>query len=61
MDAVTKAFSRAVKRARAVYEAECVKEAKPPSIRWLVGIRLHDLTPPSKNIRAVEQVWKGCI
>lgn len=42
-DAVTTAFMRAVRRARAVYEAACVAEGKPPSGRWLVGIRLHDL------------------
>lgn len=42
-DAVTRAFSRAVGRARRVYEAACATEGKPPSARWLVGIRLHDL------------------
>lgn len=42
-DAVTTAFMRAVRRARAVYEAACVVEGKSPSARWLVGIRLHDL------------------
>ncbi|CBJ50988.1 site-specific integrase [Ralstonia solanacearum] len=42
-DAVTTAFMRAVRRARAVYEAACAAEGKPPSGRWLVGIRLHDL------------------
>ncbi|MFV8598551.1 site-specific integrase [Ralstonia pseudosolanacearum] len=42
-DAVTTAFMRAVRRARGVYEAACVAEGKPPSARWLVGIRLHDL------------------
>ncbi|MFV8668481.1 site-specific integrase, partial [Ralstonia pseudosolanacearum] len=42
-DAVTTAFMRAVRRARAVYEAACVVEGKPPSGRWLIGIRLHDL------------------
>ncbi|ATG19670.1 integrase [Ralstonia pickettii] len=42
-DAATTAFMRAVRRARAVYEAACMAEGKPPSGRWLVGIRLHDL------------------
>ncbi|AXW10431.1 site-specific integrase [Ralstonia pseudosolanacearum] len=42
-DAVTTAFMRAVRRARAAYEAACVAEGKSPSARWLVGIRLHDL------------------
>lgn len=42
-DAVTKAFSRAVKRARAAYEEDCSKNEKPTSVRWLVAIRLHDL------------------
>ncbi|ANH72289.1 phage integrase family protein [Ralstonia insidiosa] len=42
-DAVTTAFMRAVRRARRVYEAACLTEGKPPSARWLVGIRLHDL------------------
>ena len=42
-DAATTAFMRAVRRARAVYEAACLAEGKPPLPRWLVGIRLHDL------------------
>ncbi|CAJ0893484.1 Tyrosine recombinase XerC [Ralstonia sp. LMG 32965] len=42
-DAATTAFMRAVRRARRVYEAVCLTEGKPPSVRWLVGIRLHDL------------------
>ncbi|CAJ0787895.1 Tyrosine recombinase XerC [Ralstonia mannitolilytica] len=42
-DAVSTAFMRAVKRGRRAYEAACMAEGKPPSARWLVGIRLHDL------------------
>ncbi|WP_199031673.1 site-specific integrase [Ralstonia sp. ASV6] len=42
-DAVSTAFMRAVRRARRVYEAACMAEGKPPSARWLVDIRLHDL------------------
>ena len=42
-DAVTTAFMRAVRRARRVYEAARMVEGNPPSARWLVGIRLHDL------------------
>lgn len=43
VDAATKAFVRAVARARRRYVEECEKAAAKPSDRFLVGLRLHDL------------------
>lgn len=42
-DAVTRAFERAVKRARARYEKECAEENERPDERFLVDLRFHDL------------------
>lgn len=41
--AVSRAFCRAVRRARAMYESTCRLLDRPVDPRWLVGIRLHDL------------------
>lgn len=42
-DAVTRAFERAVTRARKNYEAECEKAGIKPILRYLVDLRFHDL------------------
>lgn len=42
-DAVTRAFQRAVTRARAVYEADCTAEGKTPNKQFLTDLRFHDL------------------
>lgn len=42
-DAVTRAFERAVERARAVYLHECKLEKREPDARYLVDVRFHDL------------------
>lgn len=41
--AVSRAFCRAVRRARAMYESTCRLLDRPVDPRWLVGVRLHDL------------------
>ncbi|WP_415820267.1 tyrosine-type recombinase/integrase [Bordetella tumbae] len=41
-DAMSKAWSRAAKRARAAYEAQCKREGVTPDPDWLVGVRFHD-------------------
>lgn len=41
--AVSRAFCRAVRRARAMYESTCRVLDRPIDPRWLVDIRLHDL------------------
>jgi len=41
-NAFTKAFGRAVKRARERYEAECKEKRTKPSLGFLVDVRLHD-------------------
>jgi integrase len=42
-DAATRAFERAVDRARSTYEAECACEGKSPSKTYLIDLRFHDL------------------
>ncbi|RQS67230.1 site-specific integrase [Burkholderia sp. Bp8963] len=42
-NALTRAFCRAVQRARGLYESTCSVLERPADPRWLVGIRLHDL------------------
>ncbi|MBH3399779.1 site-specific integrase [Pseudomonas fluorescens] len=42
-DAVTRAFERAVTRARKVYEAECQEAKIRPAPRYLTDLRFHDL------------------
>ncbi|MEW5823005.1 MAG: site-specific integrase [Pseudomonadota bacterium] len=42
-DGVTRAFSRAVKRARANYEKACNEQGIKPDPRFLVDVRFHDL------------------
>ncbi len=42
-DSITQAFDRAVKRARADYEAECGTNGEKPDPRMLRGLRFHDL------------------
>ena len=42
-DAVTRAFERAVTRARKVYETECQKAKIKPALRYLTDLRFHDL------------------
>ncbi|KVF71611.1 integrase [Burkholderia sp. FL-7-2-10-S1-D7] len=42
-DALTRAFCRAVQRARKLYESTCGILDCPATPNWLVGIRLHDL------------------
>lgn len=42
-DAVTRAFERAVARARALYVIECLKAHQPPSAKFLIDLRFHDL------------------
>lgn len=42
-DAVTRAFERAVERARAAYEDECKKTKIRPEPKYLVDLRFHDL------------------
>ncbi|OJA76080.1 integrase [Burkholderia ubonensis] len=42
-NALTRAFSRAVSRARGLYESTCRVLERPADPQWLVGIRLHDL------------------
>jgi len=43
-DSLTKAFSRAAKRAREIYERHCSENGEmDPDPNFLVGIRLHDL------------------
>jgi len=42
-DAVTRAFERAVTRARRIYEAECQEAKVRPAPRYLTDLRFHDL------------------
>ena len=42
VNAFTKAFGRAVRRARARYEAECAEKRVKPDPGFLVDVRLHD-------------------
>ncbi|KVD50613.1 site-specific integrase [Burkholderia ubonensis] len=42
-NALTRAFCRAVSRARGLYESTCRVLERPADPQWLVGIRLHDL------------------
>lgn len=42
-DAVTRAFERAVERARQAYEAECINDDREPDRQFLKGLRFHDL------------------
>jgi integrase len=42
-DAVTRAFERALARARASYVTDCQKEKRLPDERFLVDLRFHDL------------------
>lgn len=42
-DSATQAFSRAVKRARKIYEEECKAEGKSPDKNFLTNLRLHDM------------------
>jgi len=42
-DAITRAFERAVGRARKAYEAECRETGKAPDARFLNDLRFHDL------------------
>lgn len=42
-DAVTRAFERAVTRARKFYEDECQETHRTPETRFLVDLRFHDL------------------
>lgn len=41
-DAVSKAWSRAAKRARAEYERQCAKDGVKPDADFLIGCRFHD-------------------
>ncbi len=43
LDAMTRAFERAVARARKQYVDECKKQKRQPDSRYLVDLRLHDL------------------
>jgi integrase len=42
-DAVTQAFGRALRRARKLYEEECIKEGIEPDAKFLTNLRLHDM------------------
>ncbi|REE86349.1 site-specific integrase [Cupriavidus plantarum] len=42
-DAVTRAFERAVQRARTIYEVECKKAGMRPDPNYLADLRFHDL------------------
>ncbi|MCP3287813.1 MULTISPECIES: site-specific integrase [Aeromonas] len=42
-DAVTRAFERAVKRARQAYELECQAQRLTPDTHFLINLRFHDL------------------
>jgi len=42
-DAVTRAFERAVDRARKAYVDECVAAGRRPDVKYLVDLRFHDL------------------
>lgn len=42
-DAVSRAFNRALKRARAIYERECATAGKQPDKQFLTDLRFHDL------------------
>ena len=42
-DAITRAFRRALERAREVYVQECIAASRPPDETFLVGLRFHDL------------------
>jgi integrase len=42
-DAITRAFRRALARARKRYELECEEKGRVPSETFLVGLRFHDL------------------
>lgn len=42
-DSATQAFSRAVKRARKIYEEECKEGGKSPDKHFLTNLRLHDM------------------
>ncbi|OMW08633.1 integrase [Burkholderia pseudomallei] len=42
-DALTRAFCRAVQRARKLYVSTCAVLDRPIDSNWLIGIRLHDL------------------
>lgn len=53
-DAVTRAFERAVERARSTYEKECKEARVRPESKYLVDLRFHDLCNPTL-------VWRiGC-
>ncbi|MBC3879349.1 site-specific integrase [Undibacterium sp. FT79W] len=41
--AMSQAWARAVKRARAIYEADCVSNSITPDDRYLIDLRFHDL------------------
>ncbi|HYG43412.1 MAG TPA: tyrosine-type recombinase/integrase [Bordetella sp.] len=41
-DAMSKAWRRAAKRARLVYETQCKRDGVTPDPDWLVGVRFHD-------------------
>lgn len=43
LDAVTRAVTDATRKARALYEAECLVAGKKPAKGFLEGLRLHDL------------------
>ena len=42
-DALTQAFSRSLQRARKLYEKECAEQGKPVDLKFLIGLRLHDM------------------
>ncbi|AOJ61252.1 DNA recombinase [Burkholderia ubonensis] len=42
-DAVTRAFERAVARARRIYEEDCASNGVPPDPKFLVDLSFHDL------------------
>ena len=42
-DAITRAFERALQRARKAYEQECAQSEKPPAEAFLRNLRFHDL------------------
>jgi integrase len=42
-DTITQAFSRSLKRARKIYEQECLERNEPIDAEFLIGLRLHDM------------------
>ncbi|CAH2789810.1 MAG: Shufflon-specific DNA recombinase [uncultured Caballeronia sp.] len=42
-DAVTRAFERAVARARKLYQEECSEAGRRPDVKFLTNLRFHDL------------------